>query len=156
MTIEQAISAWQKVPQRIRKQAQKTIEFVDYSNPQDAYWRKHYKNFRRSYATGGDKITFYKYSHAHDTNYVIRTYCHEAGHYIDKQLATSGARFSQEPLWAKAMSEDKLISKKKSCTKYGENSPVEDFAESVAEYSKDKITFTTLFPNRAAILSKII
>lgn len=45
LTPEQAISNWMKVPESIRKQAQKTIEVVDYYNPADTYWRKHYKNF---------------------------------------------------------------------------------------------------------------
>ena len=156
MTPEQAISAWQRVPQSIREQAQKTVEFVDYYNPADAYWRKVYQNFPQSYATGGDKITFYRWDYAHDMDYVIRTYCHEAGHYIDTSLATSARRFSDETLWAKAMADDLLMSAKKSCTVYGENNACEDFAESIAEYVKDKAAFTKKFPNRAEILDGII
>lgn len=156
MTPEQAISAWEKVPQKIRAQAQKTVEFVDYYNPADAYWKKVYKNFPQSYATGGDRITFYRYDIAHDMDYVVRTYCHEAGHYIDTKLATSSTRFSEENLWAKAAADDLIVSKMKSCTWYGENSPAEDFAESIAEYVKDATSFTNKFPNRAAILANII
>ena len=156
MTPEQAISAWEKVPQSIKAQAQKTIEFVDYYNPQDAYWRQVYKNFPQSYATGGDRITFYRYERPHNMDYVTRTYCHEAGHYIDKKLAASANRFSEEPLWLKAMADDEIISKLKSCTVYGENSSVEDFAESIAEYVKDEIEFTKKFPNRATILAKYL
>lgn len=59
MTPEQAISCWQKVPEEVKKKAQKNIEFVDYYNPDDSYWKRVYKNFTHSYATGGDKITFY-------------------------------------------------------------------------------------------------
>lgn len=159
MTPEQAIANWQKVPQSIRKQAQKTIEIVDYYNPTDAYWRKRYKNFGHSYATGGDKIIFYRYDAAHSDNYIVRTYCHEAGHYIDRNLATgngNNARYSSEAIWTKAMADDLAASGRKSCTAYGENAPTEDFAESVAEYIKDKKTFSKDFPNRAALLSKII
>ena len=54
------------------------------------------------------------------------------------------------------MSDDLAISGKKSCTSYGENASVEDFAESVAEYVNDKAAFTKDFPNRAAILSGFI
>lgn len=157
MTPEQAIANWQRVPQKIRQQAQKTIEFVDYYNPADSYWRKVYKNFGHSYATGGDRITFYRYDYPHDDDYVVRTYCHEAGHFIDRNIATTkNGRFSSESLWTKAMSDDRMVSGKVSCTTYGANAPVEDFAESVAEYAKDKTVFTRDFPNRAAILAGIV
>ncbi len=156
MTPEQAIAAWQRVPENIRKKAQKTIEFVDYYNPQDAYWKKVYKNFPNSYATGGDTITFYRYEIPHNDVYITRTYCHEAGHYIDTQLATSANRYSEEALWTKAMADDLTLTQKKSCTTYGENSPVEDFAESIAEFVNDEATFTTSFPNRAALIKGIL
>lgn len=155
MTPEQAIALWSQVPADIRRQAQKTIQFVDYYNPQDSYWKKMYKNFSHSYATGGQTITFYRYDYPHNDAYVISTYCHEAGHFIDTNQGTNG-RFSSEALWTKAMSDDIVVSGKKSCTAYGENSATEDFAESVAEYVKDKRGFEKSFPNRAAILATII
>lgn len=155
MTPEQAIALWSQVPADIRRQAQKTIQFVDYYNPQDSYWKKMYKNFSHSYATGGQTITFYRYDYPHNDAYVISTYCHEAGHFIDTNQGTNG-RFSSEALWTKAMSDDIVVSGKKSCTAYGENSATEDFAESVAEYVKDKRGFEKNFPNRAAILATII
>ena len=159
MTPEQAIANWQRVPQSIKQQAQKTVEVVDYYNPQDSYWRKHYKNFGHSYATGGDKITFYRHDMAHDDDYIVRTYCHEVGHFIDTNLAAGTgktARFSAESVWQKAMADDKAANGRKSCTVYGENSPTEDFAESIAEYVKDKKSFTRDFPNRAAVLANIV
>jgi hypothetical protein len=156
MTPDNAIRLWQQVPEAIRKQAQKTIEFVDYYNPQDSYWQKVYKNFPHSYATGGQKITFYRYDHPHNDDYVVRTYCHEAGHLIDVRNATASSRFSDEKLWTKAMADDIIVSGKKSCTQYGENSNAEDFAESVAEYVNDPIAFARAFPNRAAALANII
>ena len=155
MTAEQALSLWSQVPDGIRQQAQKTIQFVDYYNPRDTYWRKTYKNFGHSYATGGQTITFYRYDYPHDDAYVIRTYCHEAGHFIDTNRGTNG-KFSAESLWTKAMADDIVVSGKKSCTAYGENSAAEDFAESMAEYVKDKTGFEKDFPNRAAILATII
>lgn len=155
MTPEQAISLWSQVPADIRRQAQKTIQFVDYYNPQDSYWKKMYKNFGHSYATGGQTITFYRHDYPHNDAYVINTYCHEAGHFIDTNRGTNG-RFSSEALWTKAMADDIVVSGKKSCTAYGENSATEDFAESVAEYVKDKTGFEKNFPNRAAILATII
>lgn len=152
MTPEQAISCWQKVPEEVKKKAQKNIEFVDYYNPDDSYWKSVYKNFTHSYATGGDKITFYRYDRPHDSDYVVRTYCHEAGHYIDTNLSVSGGRFSEEKEWQKAIAEDKKLSGSKSPTAYGENSPAEDFAESIAEYVQNAKEFSKKFPNRASIL----
>lgn len=152
MTPEQAISCWQKVPEEVKKKAQKNIEFVDYYNPDDSYWKRVYKNFTHSYATGGDKITFYRYDRPHDPDYVVRTYCHEAGHYIDTNLSVSGGRFSEEKEWQKAIAEDKKLSGSKSPTAYGENSPAEDFAESIAEYAQNAKEFSKKFPNRASIL----
>lgn len=157
MTPEQAIKAWHKVPEGIRRQAQKIIEVVDYYNPEDAKWASEYANFgEHSYATGGDKITFYRYEFDHDIDYMVRTYCHEAAHYIDAHLASTRKHFSEEALWRKAMSDDAWLSGKKSCTPYGDNAPWEDFAESMANYNEDKDEFIREFPNRAAILSKII
>lgn len=156
MTPDQAIRLWQQVPEKIRRKAQKTIEFVDYYNPQDSYWRKVYRNFGHSYATGGQKITFWRYDHPHNDDYVVRTYCHEAGHLIDTQNATTSKRFSDETLWTKAMADDIIVSGKTSCTAYGTNSNAEDFAESIAEYVINPTTFAAEFPNRAAILASII
>ena len=156
MTPDKAIELWQRVPRSIRMQAQKTIEFVDYYNPMDAYWMKYYKNFTHSYATGGNRITFYRYEYPHNDDYVVRTYCHEAGHFIDTARATNTTRFSADSLWTNAMSDDKIISGKAAPTIYGENSPAEDFAESVAEYVKDPAAFAKEFPNRAKILSGIV
>lgn len=156
MTPEQAIECWGKVPENIRKKAQKEIVFVDYYNPADSYWRKKYKNFTHSYATGGDQITFYRHDYPHDLDYVVRTYCHEAGHFIDKNLATTATRFSLEIDWINAMNADRISSGKKSPTDYGKNSPVEDFAESVAEFTKDPIAFEQEFPERAKLLIQIL
>ncbi|MFR4251214.1 MAG: minor capsid protein [Christensenellales bacterium] len=156
LTPEQAISNWMKVPESIRKQAQKTIEVVDYYNPADTYWRKHYKNFGHSYATGGDKITFYRHDYDHDDDYLVQTYCHEVGHFIDTNKATTEKRFSYESMWTNAMSSDKMVSGKDSCTDYGKNDPAEDFAESIAMYSRDKNEFKKDFPNRSDILSDIV
>lgn len=156
MTPEQAIRCWYQVPDEIRSKAQKTIEFVDYYNPEDSVWRKRYKNFSHSYATGDDKITFYRYDRPHQDDYVVRTYCHEASHLIDTAIATQGSRFSSENLWANAMKDDIITSGMKSPTKYGEKASTEDFAESVAEFVKDETGFTGQFPNRAKIIKSII
>lgn len=156
MTPEKAIELWNRVPESVRKQSQKTIEFVDYYNPKDSYWRRAYKNFTHSYATGGDSITFYRWDHSHNDGYVIRTYCHETGHFIDRNMQnSSGIWYSDDTEWTQAMKNDIIKTKKKSVTKYGENSNHEDFAESCAEYIKDISEFKKAFPHRAELLQKI-
>lgn len=65
LTPEQAIEVWSKIPDNIRTKIQKEVYVVDYYNPQDSYWRKRYKNFGHSYATGGEVITLYRSSY-HD------------------------------------------------------------------------------------------
>ena len=82
----------------------------------------------------------------------MRTYCHEAGHYIDTNLSVSGGRFSEEKEWQKAITEDQKLHGRKSPTAYGENAPAEDFAESIAEYVQNANDFSKIFPNRASIL----
>lgn len=155
MLPEKAIELWYKVPDSVRKQSQKVIEFVDYYNPQDSYWKQVYKNFTQSYATGGNTITFYRWDYPHDDDYVIRTYCHETGHFIDKTRSTNGNPYSLCQGWTDAMKRDMMYSGKKSPTVYGENSNAEDFAESVAEFTHDRTSFEADFPNRAALLKSI-
>lgn len=157
MTPEFAISAWQRVPLAVREKAQKTVEFVEYLNPQDEFWRRHYKNFSQSYATGGETITFYRWEEPHDRDYVTRTYCHEAGHYIDRKIAsTTAGSYSSENAWTLAAKEDKLVSRMKSITKYGENSAAEDFAESLAEFVMQQMEFVRIMPNRAKLIKDIL
>ena len=156
MTPDKAVDLWYKVPEVVRKQAQKTIEFVDYYNPQDYYWQKIYKDFSHSYATGGETITFYRYEQPHDDLYVIRTYCHEAGHFIDTNRGVNGLDYSQGSDWTKAMKRDILHSNRISPTTYGENSNAEDFAESIVEFLWDPIYFEENFPNRAVLLKTIL
>ena len=156
MTPEQALKCWEQVPDGIRRKAPKTIEFVDYYNPMDSYWKKHYKGFTHSYATGGDTITFYRYDYEHDEDYVIRTYCHESGHFIDTSLPNTSGRYCEDAAWTKAMADDIIVSGKKSPTLYGQNAKAEDYADSVSEYVHDKDAFKRDFPNRAKLLESII
>lgn len=68
----------------------------------------------------------------------------------------NGVRYAESSEWAKAMSDDKMVSGSKSVTTYGENSNVEDFAESVAEYIRDNSTFIKKFPNRAKLIEQML
>jgi SPP1 gp7 family putative phage head morphogenesis protein len=152
MTPEKAVELWGKVPEKLRDMGQKQIIFQDVHNPQDKYWRKRYKKFRGSYATGGDDINFWRYDHPHNDDYVVRTYCHEIGHKVDTDNSVNGTRFSEYTWWTDAMAEDKKVSGQKSVTVYGENANSEDFAESVAEFVKNPDAFRKMFPNRAKII----
>lgn len=155
MTPEKAIELYHRVPKALRDKGQKIVEIQDVYNPMDSYWKKKYKNFTHSYATGGDRLTFWRHDREHDEDYVVYTYCHEMGHKIDTDIAVS-SRYSEETTWKAAMRADKKISGLKAVTVYGENSSVEDFAEAVAHYTKDKSNFETTFPNRAFLLERIL
>lgn len=152
MTPEKAVELWSKVPEKLRDMGQKQIIFQDVHNPQDKYWRKRYKRFRGSYATGGNDINFWRYDYPHNDDYVVRTYCHEIGHKVDTDNSVNGTRFSDYTWWTDAMAEDKKLSGQKSVTVYGENANSEDFAESMAEFVKDPDAFRKTFPNRAKII----
>ena len=152
MTPEKAVELWSKVPEKLRNIGQKQIIFQDVHNPQDKYWRKRYKKFRGSYATGGDDINFWRYDYPHNDDYVVRTYCHEIGHKVDTDNSVNDTRFSEYTWWTDAMAEDKKVSGQKSVTVYGENANSEDFAESMAEFVKDPDAFRKKFPNRAKII----
>lgn len=152
MTPEKAVELWSKVPEKLRNMGQKQIIFQDVHNPQDKYWRKRYKKFRGSYATGGDDINFWRYDYPHNDDYVVRTYCLEIGHKVDTDNSVNGTRFSEYTWWTDAMAEDKKISGQKSVTVYGENANSEDFAESMAEFVKNPDAFRKKFPNRAKII----
>lgn len=152
MTPEKAVELWSKVPEKLRNMGQKQIIFQDVHNPQDKYWRKRYKKFRGSYATGGNDINFWRYDYPHNDDYVVRTYCHEIGHKVDTDNSVNGTRFSEYTWWTDAMAEDKKLSGQKSVTVYGENANSEDFAESMAEFVRDPDAFRKTFPNRAKII----
>lgn len=154
---DDAITTWNRIPANIRRKIQKVVEVVDYYNPCDAVWRKRYKNFTHSYAVGGDKITFFR-SKYHGLNYLAESYCHEGGHYIDYTLPGTDRenRYSTQTDWQNAMAKDLKTSGKKSWRAYGENSPLEDFADSVAYYTFAHDQFAALFPERTKLLDAIL
>lgn len=157
LTPEKAVDYWYRVPQSLRDKGQKQINVVDTYNPADKHFQSIYKGFTHSYATGGDAITFFRYERKHDPKYLIEeTLYHEIGHHIDDTLGSNGIRYSLMKEWGDAMSDDYRTSGKKSITYYGENSPAEDFAESVKEYTKYRKPFLTTMPKRGKILDRIL
>lgn len=155
MTPERAIRLYDRIPDNVKSHMQDTVFFVDYPNPEDEYWRKVYKNFTKSYATGGSEITFYAHV-GHDDDCVVRTYCHEAGHYIDLCNSTEGRQYSHCGDWQEAMVIDYKNGKRKHPTKYASNADPEDFAESVAEYCINGVQFKKRFPNRSALIDRLL
>lgn len=157
LTVQDLLDAYNQVPQQIRDKGQKEIIVQDVYNPQDAYWRKTYKNFTHSYATGGKEITMWRHDNQHRIPYLVETLAHEMGHYIDHQgnyPTTNTVSSSQQ--WINAMSGDLAVSGKKSPTSYGENANSEDFAESVAQMALDEKAFSIAFPNRFGILQGML
>ena len=154
MTPEFAATQWHLLPQELRDMSTKKIEFVGYYNPQDKYWRKQYKGFTHSYATGGAVITFYRHDGPHSPVGYRDAMSHEIGHQIDRALG-NGTYYSLGTDWMAATAADKLLTGKDAVTKYGENSPKEDFAESIM-LSQMRLDELKKFPNRYMLLKGLL
>ena len=164
MTPEQAVRVWEQVPEDLRKLGQKKVEVVDFRNPDDPHWAKayHEKDFR-SYATGGDRITFYAWDDPHNEKYMVKTYAHEIGHGVDRKtnLISAGRSkvkyaISEMGKWKTAMRKDRELSGYRSPTSYGTKARAEDFAESIATYTTKREWFKTHFPNRTKIIEEFL
>lgn len=151
LTPEEVVKYFYSTPQGLRDKAQGTVCVVDRYNPNDAYWRKKYKDFQHSYMTGGKNITIYRNSGASES-YVKFSLEHEMGHGLDE---VSG-RVSDSQEWIEAMAKDKEHSGLDSMRDYGKNSRSEDFADSVGYYIDRPDKFRESMPNRAAILDRYI
>lgn len=157
--------------EKFLSQIQRDVEIVDLRNPMDSYWEQRYKmkNFR-SYATGGKKITFYKWEGQHDPQFVEHTVRHEGGHYIDRVNSSkgleSGLFFSDEGAWEKAQKADARHWDKEGMPRnegmwisnYSRTSKSvqEDFADSVAECEASVSYFKNAYPNRYEVLKGIL
>ena len=163
------------------------IVFSLKTNPQDAYWAKKYNmpDFR-SGATGG-RFSVFSYS---GRRVDIGSLAHEYGHALDQSLTFGSGRIAETSLWKDAAQLDIAVSNavegrfkfgleimrtprfgQKYVSSYAteSNSPLEDFADSVALYLEDrrlggitldsqtgkKIRFKDAFPNRAKILDEL-
>jgi len=153
---------FKRIPKALR-QLVSEIQLLDYRNPADSYWEQVYNipGFR-SFATGGQgQIHFYENGYMSKQAILERlfhTLAHEAGHNLDQVLGRtipgSHGRFSISSDWIEAIVKDGggMVSQ------YAQkaNSPVEDFADSVAFFVKDKREFAKLFPSRAKILKAVL
>lgn len=127
------------------------IHLVDYVNPQDTYWEKMYniKNFK-SYASGGEKITFYKNEECPSDDWLLETLRHEIGHNIDRTFG----KISETEDWKDVVKSDG----KGFVSDYAKssNSYSEDFAESFDLFHKDSTEFSKAYPKRSRILESIV
>ena len=147
ITPQQAIRVWNKVPDFLKRFSQKTIEFVDYYNPEDPYWATIYTNFTHAYATSGDTISFYRNEHClNNDSQVFSALCHEIGHNFARQLFPAESYTE----W------DSIIQKDggKRVSQYAKNHLREDFADSIALYCENPLDFQKKFPNRFVFLEK--
>lgn len=146
----------EELPKEIRDRVQGRVYVVDYPNPRDDYWRKKYKAFSRSYATGGSDMTFWAHT-GHDYDHVRHAVVHEAAHGIDRDMRTKkGTWYSDRAAWRRAQNADHAVSGRWYPTAYGANSQHEDFAESFAMYYRDRERFGEDFPNRMALIESIL
>lgn len=155
---EDVIRTWLKVPQKVRRRMTNVIEVVDYDNPDDDYWRKIYKHYTRADAsTDGKGVYIWKQEYPYDMTYWLNVLCHEGGHNIDWNIPGYSREhpYSQSDAWKTAMERDFNRSGHKSSTDYGESSPQEDFAESVAYYITEHAVFARAFPNRTKLLDEL-
>ena len=104
MTPERAIMLYRRLPERLREQGQKEIQFVDYANPGDQSMRTDSPQHDVAYANYmWDAIRFNgkkdrlppqneeakrireknDSNPQHDDDFVLAAYCHEMGHKID-------------------------------------------------------------------------
>ncbi len=157
--VAQAFNLWAMIPPALRG-ALKTISVDDGPNPTDEYWAKEYKNPDfTSAATGGNGATNFW----HGTKFLKEDYfLHEFGHVLGQTYSSKNTMVPDG--WEDAMAADN-----RSVTRYGENSPTEDFAESffvyltlqkggrvtIADPPADLAGFVARWPRRAAILDAI-
>ena len=113
-------------------------------HPLDDYFKKVYKGFKGGYMYSSDPVTI----HGRSTwEYFKESICHETGHHIDKKLHY----VSSMTKWTQAQKADGNFYRE-----YSKQAPVEDFADTVAQYVKDKEKCRTQFPHRTALLEKLL
>lgn len=158
ITPERLINVLDDIPQEYRKYV-KNIHILDTYNPADSYWKKVYKGFNKSFATGGKgEISFYRNSESiFSQSYLKDTVMHEIGHNLDlvKGKGKSWSKLQDGP-WINAVEADYKFKGKKSPTKYGLNSMAEDFAESLVYYNTNPKKFNNDFPNRYKALNELL
>lgn len=126
------------------KENLKGIMSCNKPHPLDDYFKKVYKGFKGGYMYSSDPVTI----HGRSTwEYFKESICHEIGHHIDKKLHY----VSSMKKWTQAQKADGNFYRE-----YSKQAPVEDFADTVAQYVKDKEKCHKQFPHRTALLEKLL
>lgn len=113
-------------------------------HPLDNYFKKVYKGFNGGYMYSSEPVTV----HSRSTwEYFKESICHETGHHIDKRLQN----VSSMTKWLQAQKADGNFYRQ-----YSRQAPAEDFADTVAQYVKDKEKCRKQFPHRTALLEKLL
>lgn len=113
-------------------------------HPLDNYFKKVYKGFNGGYMYSSEPVTV----HSRSTwEYFKESICHETGHHIDKRLQN----VSSMTKWLQAQKADGNFYRQ-----YSRQAPAEDFADTVAQYVKDKEKWRKQFPHRTALLEKLL
>ena len=113
-------------------------------HPLDDYFKKAYKSFERGYMYSSEPVTI----HSRSTwEYFKESICHETGHHIDNRLQN----VSSMTKWLQAQKADGNYYRP-----YSRQAPTEDFADTVAQYVKDKEKCRKQFPHRTALLEKLL
>lgn len=163
INLDDLVDKLEKLPVELKALAKK-IELLDYYNPDDPYWRKRYKNFKHSFATGGrGTIAFYRndsMSAQSVSDYLYETLAHENGHNLDhiqKRKGNTVLDVSETKEWKDAMASDLKLTGKASPLDYGTNALTEDFAVSCEVLvTITPEVFKKEFPGRYAILKKLL
>jgi hypothetical protein len=143
-----AVNARQSLPNRV-VEATKEVYFTRQSNKHDAHWRKVYKNFTASAATGGDgTVVVYKHKALS-----LHTFAHESGHNLAKEVY--GAT---NPTLKPSSDYAALVARgvEPPVSTYAKNSPSEDFAEAVRVYVQDRDMLRRQWPERFKVIAKLI
>lgn len=122
----------------------KGIMSCNHSHPLDDYFRKVYKNFPRGYMYSSDPVTVHSVS---TWEYFKESICHEVGHHIDKKLQD----VSSMTKWLQAQKADGNYYRA-----YSQQTPCEDFADTVSQYVINKEKCRKQFPHRTALLEKLL
>jgi hypothetical protein len=140
--------ARKRLPDRLVK-ATRNLYFTGQSNKNDAAYRQMLTatKFTHAAASGGDgNVVAYR-----DDALPVRTLAHEAAHNLALQLYGSTA-----PVRGTDYQRLLLHSREKPVSAYAANNPSEDFAEAVEMFVMEPDKMAGSFPERFAIISKIM
>jgi type VI secretion system secreted protein VgrG len=132
----------------------KEVQISPNQNPDDAYWAKEYNTpgFSSAATGGSNGVTFYPKKTAWSQEFSDSTMIHEGGHTYSQDLWKDAAT---KKAW-----DDAIKSDPNSPSKYADNSPGEDFSESLVMYSLSKgtpceDTAKKLYPKRYETLDNM-